>query len=968
MKQLIFLKNYNNYFNRTIFSNKWISPEQIIHKLNNPSFNVNDGIRTSQIVNADVSKCDYAILCEDTSLNRVKARVFVSDTSITELKQGVEYTLYSPNTPPSGSGHLTLITSSNLNVFKEYTSSDYTEVSQEINFNQMEIYTVGLLPRPLIIKLYQIQGTETNLVATINLDKTAYYTFHFLRAFAEVGNKGLINGLVNGYLERRDFYEIKEAESRWFILEAIKQRTGQYLLNLKRDVLADNLTSILESPMFVEKGTLEDDDEMIFNDEGMIFNKIKTEESLLKGVKYGDAYNSAWIVGYVTKQELRKLENEEPGTDILGSVTVSPYESATQFPSVSEVAKSVGISESTLISILTNENFEIITKNFNVNFGVASKNPFMANTKGQISYSDIGDNIYNAIVDQWSPWGTRLFESGSSVDIIENVINRAFKEANQLGYAEDIKKIFQTNEGKVVLTREEYEKLKTFQGIYYNNTNYNLTFNQVTDNSSKEIRSILSDTNNAKLKQAFESQIGKGYVFGVNSDAEVYFYVENFSTITITKKVSTFDSFVIPFLTADNRPGCNNSPCDIFVIPFNDIRFTGLKNEETGEYITQTSEITINNVLNIASQIAKQLGSQLYDIQLLPYAELPLTTGTVGSTTVNNVVDIGPNIGQTCSFITKNKLPVSFIYWLSSPSFVINSSDYIPTSVSTITNPKIQSQTQMCRIVSPTGQGMFDFNPAKNGGLKSYRINCTLKPYSPYIQILPIFNKLYGSDFNDYRGLICSGDFSLSRVQSAWIEYQLQNKNYQNIFNREMQNLDFNQGQEAKLQGWSVASGTLGGAAAGAIGGGVAAGPWGAVAGAVVGGASSLAGGVIDLQMAEQKRFETKDYAKDRYSYQLGNVKAIPNSITKVGTFVVNSKIFPFIEVYDCSSKEKEALENKLKYDGMTVNRIGSLSEFRGGDNNQQFVKGQMIKLNDLAEDSHTANEIYDELLKGVYI
>ena len=39
-----------------------------------------------------------------------------------------------------------------------------------------------------------------------------------------------------------------------------------------------------------------------------------------------------------------------------------------------------------------------------------------------------------------------------------------------------------------------------------------------------------------------------------------------------------------------------------------------------------------------------------------------------------------------------------------------------------------------------------------------------------------------------------------------------------------------------------------------------------------------------------------------------------------------------------------------------------------GGDDNQQFVKGQMIRLNDLSEDSHIANEIYDELLKGVYI
>ena len=42
--------------------------------------------------------------------------------------------------------------------------------------------------------------------------------------------------------------------SRWFIVESIKIREGQYKLALKRDVLTDFYDQIMNSPCFVEKG------------------------------------------------------------------------------------------------------------------------------------------------------------------------------------------------------------------------------------------------------------------------------------------------------------------------------------------------------------------------------------------------------------------------------------------------------------------------------------------------------------------------------------------------------------------------------------------------------------------------------------------------------------------------------------------------------------------------------------------
>lgn len=958
MKQLIFLKNYNNYFNRTIFSNKKIYEEQIIHKLNNPSFNVNDGIRASQIVNADVSNCDYAIFCEDTSLIEATEKQLVEE-EVTNIELNKEY-LFKPNATTIIKYTNTFITSSNDNVFNKYTDDTFTEIEETINFSEMEV--IFSINNPSTINLYQIEDGETVLKATFTTKGTQYLTFKFVKAPATIGS---LVEVLKGYLKEIPYYTIDNPDSRWFILESIKQRTGQYLLNLKRDVLADNLTSILESPMFVEKGILDNSDPMIYNDEGMNLNKIKTEESLIGGTK--NTGYSAWIVGYVTKDEIRSLDSDgNPKGEVLSSLTISPNDDYITYQSVSEVATQIGVTKDDLNAILSSNNFTIITTDFNVNFGIGA--PVDLTWKGQVTYQDVSDSAGSegAYLETWS---NRLI-TANNYDMTL-AITKVFEEANNLKYYDDIKSTFETSQGNIVLTREQYQELKNIKGINYNNTNYKLSFSQVADSAKKDIKTLLSDSNNAKLKQALTNLKNNGEIKDYNSDGEVWFNVNVFATVNISKTIPQTSGYTIPFLDTSKRPSCANSPCDIFVIPFHQPKFIGpIYSKDDGKIKiidnVWTANITQDNILKIASEIATKLGSQLYDIQLLPYTYLPLNISLL---TGKKYIDVITNIDKSSSYIRDGSNNIaSFIYWLSNPNIQIDSSYSIPSSVKTITEPKIQSQTQMCRIVSPTGQGMFDFNPAKNGGFKSYRINCTLKPYSPYIQILPIFNNMYGKDFNDYRGLICSGDFSLSRVQSAWIEYQLQNKNYQNIFNREMENLDFNQRQEAKYQPLSVATGAISGGISGAVAGGVAGGPWGALAGGVVGTGSSLAGGIVDLQLADQKRAETKDYARDRFSYQLGNIKAIPNSITKVGTFVINSKIFPFIEVYDCTEVEKQALRDKIKYDGMTVNRIGHLGQFMGGDDNQQFVKGQMIRLNDLSEDSHIANEIYDELLKGVYI
>lgn len=132
-----------------------------------------------------------------------------------------------------------------------------------------------------------------------------------------------------------------------------------------------------------------------------------------------------------------------------------------------------------------------------------------------------------------------------------------------------------------------------------------------------------------------------------------------------------------------------------------------------------------------------------------------------------------------------------------------------------------------------------------------------------------------------------------------------------------------------------------------------------------IAGAASLAGGIADTVTLAQQQKESRQLSIDKFSYQLGNIQALPYTISKVGTFDINSKVFPFLEFYDCTDQELEAFENKIKYESMTVMRIGTLEEFKKTD--MSYIKGSLIRLDGIGGDTRLLNDIYSELYKGVF-
>lgn len=91
--------------------------------------------------------------------------------------------------------------------------------------------------------------------------------------------------LNNKYLDNGNYLIFSDDNvsitSRWFIIESVRLRGGQYQLKLLRDTIADYYDSVINARSFIQKATLTDDNPLIYTQEPIATNQIKTKEQLL---------------------------------------------------------------------------------------------------------------------------------------------------------------------------------------------------------------------------------------------------------------------------------------------------------------------------------------------------------------------------------------------------------------------------------------------------------------------------------------------------------------------------------------------------------------------------------------------------------------------------------------------------------------------------------------------------------------
>lgn len=736
--------------------------------------------------------------------------------------------------------------------------------------------------------------------------------------------------LAADYLVVADEYN--NVVSRWFIIDGELTRKGQYVVSLRRDLVAESWDEVRNAPAFIEKATVDDSSPLIFNSENFVPNMIKKDERLVR-----DFTNSGWIVGYYDKNA--------QAAQLSGTVdTGDTYGGAIDIGVPIASWKYYGYRTSDFIGAPQNVYYQIRTKDsdYNLTAGLARADfttrliPISTSLthSGQVAFTTTLGELARAAgtygdSESWITAARTDIDHESGLDTLELV---SFNN-----------KIIKDSSGS-------YYEVKVTNTAHFNGTYYDATL----DSTIGGLMNSAFTTGGALRPRLTQygglSGTPNSTSYRVRYDYDVY-------RVTLT---------ALPALAATwdltTHVNTTDAEYNVFCIPYGDALV------KTTNWLISTST---DFAIALAQSIATTMGGTngvLYDLQLLPYfpfADNPDILNPLGYLDFST----GDLSGYTHE-VKRTEGGVTTYYGViidvprTKISFDI---DYVLDSTDGIDQPlKVRSTCYQHRLCSPNYSGAFDFSVARNGGLDGFNVDMTLFPISPYIHINPKFGGLYGRDFNDARGLICGGDFSLPIVTDAWISYQIANKNYQNSFDRQIESLEFNNKWNRTNDIWSAVAGAFGGVSGGAVAGNFIGGPAGSVVGGIVGGAISAVAGAKDVEINQKLREESLDLTKDQFGFQLGNIQALPHSLSKVGAFNNNNKIWPFIEIYAPTDTEIQAFKNKLTYNGMTVGVIGTIDEYLRED--PSYIRARLIRVDGLDVDTHWLNELAQELNLGVYV
>lgn len=874
-------------------------------------------------------------------------------------------------------------------------------------------------------------------------------------------------------------YEIEDDEavikSRWFVLESERTRAGQYHLALKRDVIADNKNWIMNSDVFIEKGQIKNENSpFLFNSEGMTYNQIKKKE-----IPLYDSTGTAWIVGYVAKNydataEVTGVINHEDNNDGLlpsetpwGELTEEEMNTGITFGIVDNIdifgkisgAKGTGFWAGgfrTIYAYMAGRSKLILDEgsisNIDSNYGryyeAAEQRKNVAGVGlGSYNIDDIPINGYNGVVGAYPNrsnikaaevmMGNFIATKINGLSVPNKVISEL--ETNLTDYQYLGESALMRFNNRILRVEEEGGSSSKFYSIsitkksVYTDTTDISTY--LASDTRTQLRNnfitTLNDMDNIDWSNYQDKQI--------KICREIGYYQIKFTKVPATLQVKV----TLPKIS--DRWGCNDQLFDIFCIPYGQIKVF--------DSVAQESVYTQANAgLAAARAMAKELGSNLYDLQILPYCPIKEIRDayeysikwyerTNNPSARYNILekpylkyhgdliidDNDPEYQGMYDKITsaETHTVLSYVFWAYQSHGTIdipvmmtddNEYQYDTYAGNDILKKKISNETEIIRICSPNYNGVFEFNPAKNNNnitttlrfipaspvrreipnVRFYNVDYTYRPNNPYIHVNPIFKDedeggIYGKDFNDARGLICGGDFSLGYIIDAYRNYQIQNANFQNIFDRQIQNLDINNRLAYEQTQFSSTMSALGLGLGGPVMGaqvGSKAGPYGAVAGAVVGGMAGIGAGIagynMNMNWLERQQQETRNYMIDMYNYNLGNVKALPYSISRTDCLSENTRLVPFLEIYRCTEQEVINLLNIIKYNGMTVMKIDKPYNYIGSSNYEEnyqqsinchdkacyYIKGRLINNpeTDIEDDFHVVDAIYEELNKGIYL
>ena len=778
----------------------------------------------------------------------------------------------------------------------------------------------------LLVHFQPNDGINASVVFLLSTDE--------VEAISETGtpNYVIVCGMTN------------EVQSRWYVTECVFIRECQYELKLRRDVVADYMESVLLAPCYMDRGPLRETSPFIFNREDISLNQIKVKELLIK-----DESESAWIIGYVSSDT----------TDTSTVVADTAQSLTSEYPTIAQALPGIAWTDDADLSKGgtfegCNADVDYIVSNhiYKATTGLSTdfKYFYLHGREQNFTAEEIfgwdqgyGSNaaIKNSVEDFSAVWTYALGNAstwGIKVNLQRNGLDSAFATKNSVG------------------TLAQYQAVLAANGqVFYDSVNQKYYRLSVTETSSRTLRDNLPQDELPDLRTrllAIAREVAGTLNNGSYNESGYFAAIATLSTLTVAATEVYVDGQIKTTMSATRRH-LIDAPYDMFCLKFNE------QNLALAQRI-------------VSAPPAAGTVKKIYDLQILPYCPRRDVIPTVDLANLTDTVDY-----QTI-YLTQDgtDTAIDVLYWCirSSASFVFDvpllGSEWGPLrgvglrTANAAMNLKLSDECELFRLSAPNYSASFDFSLARNGGsVSGFRVDFTYRPVMPYIHVAPIFNGLYGTFNNDARGLICGGDFSVDMISDPWTEYMSNNKNYENIFNTSIKRMDAIREYD---RGALALSGTLTTAAAA-----VAGAAKGGVAGAIVGAGVGLTRSIGQAVVSEGKFQAERKAAIETFNYELGNVKAAPNTLTKVSAYNVNNKYFPLVELYTCTPGEEEALTYYFTLYNFKIGAMATIGEVldAGRTKEWEYVKGRISLFEGGgSEDSHFLEEVYAEIDRGVFI
>ena len=497
---------------------------------------------------------------------------------------------------------------------------------------------------------------------------------------------------------------------------------------------------------------------LLYNSEGFSFNQIKKDEILLK-----DTTRTPWYILYFNRNV-----NAKSGTFTVNT-TNTPYDIAVS-------SYDTSIYKAGTYHYLTDYNYKV---KFNPSAipggGMTTTLYFDYQTKTGTyeTKGDFGDNtakytkFTQGASECTSKFNNNIFTVGNKVTMAANL-------ATALSYTP----LTQITYNTLVNGPSQFILRDTTASKYYTVNIY-----VTSEARTRKITAASTPALNTTITTLMDANLTRQGNFGTDWLEVTYDY-----TINITATELEYNSTISWSIDPANKASCKDAPYYIVAIPKYTVDFEyeyEVPNPDTSEDAPPTiteggawicsqeyNESFINAIINAYGTG----GAELIDIQLLPYfpylPRLPLTSNNTTSYSCILNIDEEVSAGrispyQFSVFGTPNTSKCTCAFYIDTATFTFDITKYLSMPNRTTKdylNYKISNEVDLYRLCSPNYNGLFEFSNAKNLVTEKFNVDCTLRPFNPYIHINPVFKGLYGQDFDDQRGLICQGDFSLPLI------------------------------------------------------------------------------------------------------------------------------------------------------------------------------------------------------------